>query len=87
MSESVKNILFLMKSDGYLVPPSSAAQDRPIWQETWRRLDRFLPGMRKEIFPDSGPGKEQRQAPQQQAASAGAGKYGEKTAEGEVAQS
>ncbi|KAL8847164.1 MAG: hypothetical protein Q9221_007794 [Calogaya cf. arnoldii] len=61
ISESLKNILYFMKSDGYLVPPSSSAEakkinnDNSIWQETWKRVDRFLPGMRKEIFSESPP--------------------------------
>ncbi|KAL8987320.1 MAG: hypothetical protein Q9169_008713, partial [Polycauliona sp. 2 TL-2023] len=67
ISESLKNILYFMKSDGYLVAPSSSAsksptspsasstQDRDIWPETWKRVERFLPGMRKEIFSESPP--------------------------------
>lgn len=49
-----------MKSDGYLVAPSSSASEKDkdagaIWHETWKRVDRFLPGMRKEIFSESPP--------------------------------
>ena len=60
ISESLKNILYFMKSDGYLVAPSSSASDKDkdtggIWHETWKRVDRFLPGMRKEIFSESPP--------------------------------
>ncbi|KAL8691497.1 MAG: hypothetical protein Q9218_003283 [Villophora microphyllina] len=80
IAESLKNILFFMKSDGYLVPPapsphppqpppqpsqqpdpslssSDARQTNitEIWTETWRRVDRFLPGMRREIFPPDPP--------------------------------
>jgi golgi-specific brefeldin A-resistance guanine nucleotide exchange factor 1 len=43
--ESLKNILLVMSSDGYLVPPEQNEARRPIWNETWRRLDRFLPGL------------------------------------------
>ena len=48
-----------MKSDGYLVPPSSSSAEAKdtsnMWHETWKRVDRFLPGMRKEIFSESPP--------------------------------
>ncbi|CAL8577135.1 GDP/GTP exchange factor for ARF [Xanthoria parietina] len=59
ISESLKNILYFMKSDGYLVPPSSSSAEAKdtsnMWHETWKRVDRFLPGMRKEIFSESPP--------------------------------
>ncbi|KAL9022924.1 MAG: hypothetical protein Q9180_008489 [Flavoplaca navasiana] len=60
ISESLKNILYFMKSDGYLVAPSSSTSEKDkdaggIWHETWKRVDRFLPGMRKEIFSESPP--------------------------------
>lgn len=58
ISESLKNILYFMKSDGYLVPPSPSEPTTEIWNETWKRVDRFLPGMRKEIFPDPPPPSE-----------------------------
>ncbi|KAL9584355.1 MAG: hypothetical protein Q9212_002170 [Teloschistes hypoglaucus] len=91
IAESLKNILYFMKGDGYLVPPNpphptptptpnpaptpsssspdhpseppqpsdtdtSKAADQEIWTETWKRVDSFLPGMRREIFPDPVPG-------------------------------
>ncbi|KAL8938087.1 MAG: hypothetical protein Q9216_004085 [Gyalolechia sp. 2 TL-2023] len=66
ISESLKNILYFMKSDGYLVPPSPGDEaGSPIWGETWKRVDRFLPGMRKEIFPDP-PSQPQPPPPPQQ---------------------
>ncbi|KAL8818108.1 MAG: hypothetical protein Q9223_003184 [Gallowayella weberi] len=66
ISESLKNILYFMKSDGYLRSPSSSSSttssaeekkphENSIWHETWKRVDRFLPGMRKEIFSESPP--------------------------------
>ncbi|KAL8738342.1 MAG: hypothetical protein Q9181_000852 [Wetmoreana brouardii] len=74
ISESLKNILYFMKSDGYLVPPEPGEKDANIWHETWKRVDRFLPGMRREIFPN--PPLEQ-QEKQQQSSPEGAGKNGE----------
>jgi len=41
-----------MANGGYLVPPSANAEDSRLWDETWKRLERFLPGMFREIFPE-----------------------------------
>ena len=65
--ESLKNILLVMADGGYLTPPGSAERDGRseerlevedregdgvIWEETRRRLDRFLPGLFAQIFPE-----------------------------------
>lgn len=50
-----------MKSDGYLVPPAPGEKEAPLWHETWKRVDRFLPDMRKEIFPDPPPLQQKQQ--------------------------
>ncbi|KAF2771581.1 Sec7-domain-containing protein [Teratosphaeria nubilosa] len=58
--ESLKNILLVMASDGHLVvPPVEGAderteQQRELWDETYTRLERFLPGLMVELFPDAG---------------------------------
>ena len=49
MPESLKNILLVMSSSGYLVPPSQDLTYEKLWVETWKRLDRFLPDLRKEL--------------------------------------
>ena len=49
MPESLKNILLVMSSSGYLVPPSEDPSQEKLWAETWKRLDRFLPDLRKEL--------------------------------------
>jgi len=41
-----------MVNGGYLVPPSESAENTILWDETWKRLERFLPGMFREIFPE-----------------------------------
>ncbi|QIW99350.1 hypothetical protein AMS68_004868 [Peltaster fructicola] len=56
--ESLKNILLVMSSGGYLVPPSDQASSRTprqkqLWDETWTQLDRFLPDLMPEVFPDA----------------------------------
>lgn len=50
--ESLKNILLVMADGGYLVPPSEDLQQATLWNETWKRLERFLPGMFREILPE-----------------------------------
>ncbi|KAK5165588.1 GDP/GTP exchange factor for ARF [Saxophila tyrrhenica] len=64
--ESLKNILLVMSSGGYLIPPSDESkeqteQQRQLWSETWTRLERFLPGLMPELFP----GESNRPQPQQ----------------------
>ncbi|KAE8146240.1 hypothetical protein BDV25DRAFT_54439 [Aspergillus avenaceus] len=53
--ESLKNILLVMADGGYLVTPSQDASKEQIWTETKKRLERFLPDLFKEIFPDMPP--------------------------------
>lgn len=48
----MKNILLVMASQGILVPPSENKEQEPLWNETWKRLDRFLPHLFAEIFPE-----------------------------------
>ena len=38
-----------MSSSGYLIPPSEDSSQEKLWVETWKRLDRFLPDLRKEL--------------------------------------
>lgn len=42
-----------MSNGGYLVPPEDTAKgtSSEIWEETWKRVDRFLPSLFVEIFP------------------------------------
>ena len=47
--ESLKNILLVMSSSGFLVAPSQDPSKEKLWVETWKRLDRFLPDLRKEL--------------------------------------
>jgi golgi-specific brefeldin A-resistance guanine nucleotide exchange factor 1 len=57
--ENLKNVLLFMASSGYLVPPRpgrTEAQEK-LWTETWKRIDRFLPELRKELAFDEEPEK------------------------------
>ncbi|KAJ8060514.1 hypothetical protein OCU04_010835 [Sclerotinia nivalis] len=56
--ESLKNVLLVMSSSGYLVPRSQDEAQEKLWTETWKRIDRFLPDLRKEIDLE-GPGVEE----------------------------
>ena len=55
MPESLKNIILVMSSGGYLVPPDQNPHEEKLWVETWRRLERFLPNLRAELFPEQQP--------------------------------
>ncbi len=41
-----------MSSSGCLVPPSQDPKQEKLWTETWKRIDRFLPDLRKELALD-----------------------------------
>jgi brefeldin A-resistance guanine nucleotide exchange factor 1 len=47
-----------MSSSGYLVPRSEDPSNEKLWTETWKRIDRFLPDLRKELDLDPPPKKE-----------------------------
>ncbi len=41
-----------MSSSGYLVPPDQDPEQAELWNETWKRLNRFLPNLFEELFPE-----------------------------------
>ncbi|KAI9759743.1 MAG: hypothetical protein M4579_002128 [Chaenotheca gracillima] len=49
--ESLKNILLVMSSGGYLSPPDQDPANEKLWTETKKRLDRFLPNLFEQVFP------------------------------------
>lgn len=49
--ESLKNILLVMADGGFIKPPSNGSPLTELWDETCKRLDRFLPDLIAEIFP------------------------------------
>lgn len=49
--ESLKNILLVMADGGFIEPPSKGQEPTELWQETCKRVDRFLPNLIREIFP------------------------------------
>ncbi|KXJ95211.1 hypothetical protein Micbo1qcDRAFT_115600 [Microdochium bolleyi] len=56
--ENLKNVLLIMASNGLLVPPSTDPEQEKLWTETWKRIDRFLPELRKELALDRDNGAE-----------------------------
>lgn len=52
MPENLKNVLLFMSSNGYLVPPSQDRSKEKLWSESWKRIDRFLPELRKDLALD-----------------------------------
>lgn len=58
--ESLKNIILVMASGGYLVPPSGGAGagrtplQKRLWEVTYARMERFLPGLLEAVFPGVG---------------------------------
>lgn len=48
-----------MANSGYLVAESQEPIQQRLWAETWKRLDRFLPDLRKELDLDERKDKSQ----------------------------
>lgn len=38
-----------MSTNGYLVPPSQNPDQEELWNETWKRIDRFLPELKDSL--------------------------------------
>lgn len=57
MPENLKNVLLIMSSSGYLVPPSQDPAKEELWNETWKRIDRFLPNLRADLALEEEPVK------------------------------
>ena len=49
--ESLKNILLVMADGGFIKPPVDGQPRTELWDETCKRVDRFLPELIGEIFP------------------------------------
>ena len=49
-------MLLVMSSGGYLAPPSNSSHENPrqeaLWNETWKRINRFQPSLFAELFPE-----------------------------------
>jgi brefeldin A-resistance guanine nucleotide exchange factor 1 len=52
VSENLKNMLLVMSNGGYLAPPDEKQEQEELWNETWKRVNRFLPNFFAELFPE-----------------------------------
>ncbi|KAF3935627.1 hypothetical protein ABW19_dt0205181 [Dactylella cylindrospora] len=54
--ESLKNVLLVMSNSGFLVAPEQQEEgnekQKELWSQTWKRLERFLPDLYKELYPE-----------------------------------
>ncbi|PFH55825.1 hypothetical protein XA68_17561 [Ophiocordyceps unilateralis] len=50
--ENLKNVVLYMASTGCLKPPTQDTSRANVWEETWKRLDRFLPDLRRDLLAD-----------------------------------
>lgn len=41
--------MLFMVSSGFLVSPARNPSKQPLWDETWKRVDRFLPDLRNDL--------------------------------------
>ncbi|UNI20375.1 GDP/GTP exchange factor for ARF [Purpureocillium takamizusanense] len=47
--ENLKNVVLFMSSSGLLVSPAENPARQELWDETWKRVDRFLPDLRNDL--------------------------------------
>jgi brefeldin A-resistance guanine nucleotide exchange factor 1 len=45
-------MLLVMSNGGYLAPPDENPQREELWNETWKRINRFQPDLFGELFPE-----------------------------------
>ena len=53
--ENLKNVVLFMATSGYLVSPDKDPSRKKLWDETWERVNRFLPDLRNEILGEEAP--------------------------------
>ncbi|OTA02704.1 ARF GEF2 Gea2 [Trichoderma parareesei] len=53
--ENLKNVVLFMATSGYLVSPEKDPSRKKLWDETWERVNRFLPDLRNEILGEEAP--------------------------------
>ncbi|CEJ95123.1 Putative Cytohesin-2 [[Torrubiella] hemipterigena] len=72
--ENLKNVILFMSSSNILVPPSEDASKEKFWDETWGRVDRFLPDLRSDIMPPAEDSPVEEETPKDTAAEGQSGK-------------
>ncbi|KAL6881533.1 hypothetical protein J3F83DRAFT_722627 [Trichoderma novae-zelandiae] len=53
--ENLKNVVLFMATSGYLVSPDKDPSRKKLWDETWERVNRFLPDLRNDILSEDAP--------------------------------
>ncbi|UKZ46886.1 hypothetical protein TrVGV298_001097 [Trichoderma virens] len=53
--ENLKNVVLFMATSGYLVSPDKDPSRKKLWDETWERVNRFLPDLRNDILNEESP--------------------------------
>ncbi|KAK4062700.1 uncharacterized protein Triagg1_9818 [Trichoderma aggressivum f. europaeum] len=53
--ENLKNVVLFMATSGYLVSPDKDPSRKKLWDETWERVNRFLPDLRNDILNEETP--------------------------------
>ncbi|KAG6071541.1 hypothetical protein E4U15_007434 [Claviceps sp. LM218 group G6] len=51
--ENLKNVVLFMIRSGCLVSPATSPSKQTLWDETWKRVDRFLPDLRQDLASES----------------------------------
>ncbi|KAG6054890.1 hypothetical protein E4U32_006633 [Claviceps aff. humidiphila group G2b] len=51
--ENLKNVVLFMIRSGCLVSPATSPSRQTLWDETWKRVDRFLPDLRQDLASES----------------------------------
>jgi brefeldin A-resistance guanine nucleotide exchange factor 1 len=45
-------MLLVLSNGGYLAPPDEKPEMEELWNQTWKRVNRFLPNFFAELFPE-----------------------------------
>jgi brefeldin A-resistance guanine nucleotide exchange factor 1 len=57
-------MLLVMSNGGYLAPPDENPKREELWNETWKRINRFQPDLFGELFPEeAGKPRKEREIP------------------------
>ncbi|KAG5981365.1 hypothetical protein E4U55_003007 [Claviceps digitariae] len=62
--ENLKNVVLFMMSSGFLASPENSTSEQPLWNETWKRIDRFLPALRNDLSSEGAGKSSERESPQ-----------------------
>ncbi|ROT34831.1 Sec7 domain-containing protein [Sodiomyces alkalinus F11] len=50
--ENLKNVILFMASNGYMVSRGEGVDKKLVWDETWKRIDRFMPDLKGDMVLD-----------------------------------